>query len=85
MSYVTVNCVICKKPFEAKVADRKRGWAKCCSKRCASIKRERKTGNYARFCALRDAAIKGEINTEYGSEFSNAHQFSNEEHDCNKD
>ena len=37
----------CAKPacgalFTAKVADRKRGWAKCCSKACAAWVREKK-------------------------------------------
>jgi len=43
---VECQCDVCKKPFMAKIADRKRGWARCCTKRCAAIKRERKTGTY---------------------------------------
>lgn len=34
-------CEICRKPFTRRVADRKRGWAKCCSKSCAALLRER--------------------------------------------
>lgn len=33
-STVTVNCKTCDSPFTARVADRKRGWAIYCSKRC---------------------------------------------------
>ena len=41
---VTVNCARCKKPFEARVADRKRGWGKFCSKSCKAIKQTQRTG-----------------------------------------
>lgn len=34
----------CKKEFEAKAADVKRGWARCCCKSCASWKREKAKG-----------------------------------------
>jgi hypothetical protein len=71
----------CGKVFQARQADVDRGWAKSCSKSCAASRREKKTGNYARFCGLRNAAI----NAERDPEFSDAHLFSNEEHDCNKD
>lgn len=36
---VEVKCAWCKEIFTAKKADRKRGWAKCCDKSCASKKR----------------------------------------------
>jgi hypothetical protein len=58
VAYVTVNCEVCKKPFQAKKADRARGWAKCCSKSCAASKREKKTGNYAQFKEMQAAAIR---------------------------
>lgn len=29
-------CQCCGRPFTRRVADRKRGWAKCCSKSCAA-------------------------------------------------
>jgi hypothetical protein len=71
---------ICEKPacgklFFAKKADRARGWARFCSKSCAAWDREKKLdrGNYA-----------GRKMDLYPGEFANAHQFSNEEHDCNK-
>jgi len=68
----------CGKKFQAKEADVKRGWAKCCSKACAARMREQKTGNYKRFCALRDKAERLEFDQEvYGETFSNAHQFDN--------
>ena len=46
---VIVKCKQCRDPFEARVADRKRGWAKFCSKRCKAIHQERRTGQYARY------------------------------------
>lgn len=30
----------CNKKFEARIADRNRGWARCCSRACASMLRE---------------------------------------------
>ena len=35
---VNVRCERCGDIFEAKVADRKRGWARFCSKSCKAIK-----------------------------------------------
>ena len=48
-SMVEVKCKCCGKPFKARVADRKRGWGKFCSKRCKAIKQEQRTGQYARY------------------------------------
>jgi len=42
---VVVQCGRCKEPFTARVADRKRGWGKFCSKRCKAIKQT--YGRYA--------------------------------------
>lgn len=44
---VEVKCQCCKQPFLARIADRKRGWGKFCSKRCKAVKQERRTGQYA--------------------------------------
>lgn len=41
------TCKTCRKPFIARVADVKRGWAKFCSKSCKAIKQEARTGQYA--------------------------------------
>lgn len=30
------KCRFCKEWFSARISDRKRGWAKCCSKSCAA-------------------------------------------------
>lgn len=40
---VTVKCKCCNKPFEARVADRKRGWALYCSKSCKAKKQTNNT------------------------------------------
>ena len=63
-------CLNCGDPFTARTADRKRGWARFCSKSCKAVKQEKRTGQYA-----------AHLNREDGGEetFSNAHQFSNEE------
>lgn len=39
-STVEVSCKWCECQFTARIADRKRGWAKCCSKACAARFRE---------------------------------------------
>lgn len=41
---VTVRCQCCKTEFSARVADRKRGWARFCSKSCKAIRQTQKTG-----------------------------------------
>ncbi len=43
---VEVKCKQCKEPFMAKVADRKRGWGKFCSKSCKAKKQELRTGQH---------------------------------------
>lgn len=37
-------CKCCKQPFTARVVDRKRGWARFCSKRCKAIKQVQNGG-----------------------------------------
>lgn len=46
---VDCSCDWCRKPFTARAADRKRGWARFCSKRCKAIKQESRTGQHAAF------------------------------------
>lgn len=41
---VEVKCKTCKQPFMARVADRKRGWGRYCSKSCKAIKQTQRTG-----------------------------------------
>jgi len=38
------KCKRCGDPFSAREADRKRGWARYCSKSCKAIVQTRKTG-----------------------------------------
>lgn len=71
-STVQVNCARCGDPFAARVADRKRGWGRYCSKSCKAIKQEQRTGQYRAYLMIRD-------NDGQMPGFSNAHQFSNEE------
>jgi hypothetical protein len=69
MGMVERTCA-CGTKFFAKTADVKRGWGKSCSKSCAAIKREKKTGAFKDYCARQERR-------ESGPEFSNAHQFDN--------
>ena len=46
---IEVKCKKCKQPFMARVADRKRGWAKFCSKSCKAKEQEKRTGQHANY------------------------------------
>ena len=41
---VTVLCKSCKTPFEAREADRKRGWGRYCSKSCKAVRQTQVKG-----------------------------------------
>lgn len=41
---IIAKCLRCKKPFAARVADRKRGWGRFCSKSCKAIRQTQQTG-----------------------------------------
>jgi hypothetical protein len=61
----TYKCVKCGNPFTARTADRKRGWARYCSKSCKAVKQEAKTGQHRAYQQRQD----GEPT------FNNAHQY----------
>jgi hypothetical protein len=69
---VEVKCKRCKSPFVARVADRKRGWGRFCSKNCKASEQTARTG-------VSGPYIKHGLSNAFGA------NFSNEEHDCNKD
>ena len=48
MGVATYKCKCCGDPFTAKTADRKRGWALFCSKRCKAVKQTQAQVNAAR-------------------------------------
>lgn len=74
------QCLHCKSPFIARTADRKRGWARYCSKSCKAKRQEKRTGQYAAYQKRQDGREYGEFPSAHrGGEFSNAHLFSNEE------
>jgi len=43
------DCKTCNDPFLARTADRKRGWARFCSKSCKAREQESRTGQYAAY------------------------------------
>lgn len=49
MSTVSVKCKNCGTMFEARMADRKRGWARFCSKSCKAKKQEQCTGQHTAY------------------------------------
>ena len=53
-SMVEVKCKRCKQLFMARVADRKRGWGKFCSKSCKASEQESKTGQYYAYLDKKD-------------------------------
>jgi hypothetical protein len=57
MITATYKCACCGDPFKARTADRKRGWAKFCSKSCKAIKQESRTGQHGAYLRAKD---KGE-------------------------
>jgi hypothetical protein len=83
-STVRVKCACgCGATFTARVADRKRGWARFATKSCKARHQERRTGQHAAFLDRSRREGFYDSNGEYVG-FS-GHNFSNEEHDCNKD
>lgn len=68
----------CRKQFQARAADVKRGWGRFCCKSCKAIAQEARTGQYANY-------INRPMHDHDEPLFTGAHLFSNEEHDCNKD
>lgn len=46
MTTVTCHNKSCKKEFQARTTDVKRGWGKFCSKSCKAIEQENRTGQY---------------------------------------
>lgn len=87
MSGVTVQAKCANKscglPFTARVADRKRGWGKFCSKACKAVVQEKRTGQHAAYIHGRKREGFYDNQGRYVG-FSGAN-FSNEEHDCNKE
>lgn len=80
---VEVKCA-CGVTFTARVADRKRGWARSCSKSCAARRSNAQTGKYQRFLHKESMGEDGSLLHRLGyyqeQEFSNAHLFG--EDDC---
>lgn len=55
----------CRCKFMARVADRKRGWARCCCKSCAATMNNKKTGNYASFILRKKVCNSRESDFKY--------------------
>lgn len=92
----TYSCARCRGQFVARVADRKRGWARYCSKSCKAAKQEARTGQFSNY---RHSGVDRTTYLAHANEFGGIPNFdrngdyigfqdtgfSNEEHDCNKD
>ena len=55
MTNAVYKCKCCKADFTARTADRARGWARFCSKRCKAVKQEQ--GNGQRIAYLRGKGV----------------------------
>lgn len=55
---VTVKCKnkACRKEFQARAADVKRGWGKFCSKACKAVEQEKRTGQYRHYMQGQNSA-----------------------------
>ena len=73
---IECKCAVCHEKFMARVADRKRGWAKCCSKSCAAKLSNQKTGKYRKYLACqRKMEDYGYEDIEY---YDDSHLFGDE-------
>lgn len=86
---VTVKCKLCGNQFQAREADRKRGWGRFCSKSCAASHKARKPNSqYKQYLKMkREQENIGLLSEEdfHSPSFSNAHHFSNDHHFSNED
>lgn len=73
---VEVKCKSCKGWFKARVADRKRGWGRYCSKSCKAIKQEQQTGQYKEYLQARSASERFREDEDHWA--ANEHPFSSE-------
>lgn len=78
MTEITCACG-CGRKKMVRTADVKRGWGKFYDKSCKARHQEKRTGQCAEYYKRQREY------EEEGETFSDAHLFSNEEHDCNKD
>jgi len=58
---VKVYCKKCGKEFQAREADRRRGWGVFCSKSCKAAVQEQRTGQYRAFKARSQYTISVEV------------------------
>ena len=87
---VDVKCAnkSCGTVFPARAADVKRGWGRFCSKSCKAVEQEKRTHQHANH--QKRSAYEREFGgvaqfDRRGEYIGFCAQFSNEEHDCNKD
>lgn len=76
-----VKCKRCKQPFMARVADRKRGWGKFCSKSCKAVVQERNTNQFKAYqMRLQGHDTSNGFFVDRHGEYEgfSAHNFSNE-------
>lgn len=71
------KCAVCGEKFMARVADRKRGWARCCSKSCAATLSNKKTGKYRKHLACQNKIDNLDYeNVDY---YDDSHLFGDEQ------
>lgn len=58
----TYKCQCCGGEFDAREADRKRGWARFCSKSCKAVNQEKRTGQYKAYKERKASADYNSVN-----------------------
>jgi hypothetical protein len=69
---VECKCKFCDRKFEARVADRKRGWGKFCSKSCKAKEQEKRTGQYKGYIRRSTARVV------HGDDYDDCHPLSDD-------
>lgn len=72
-STATYKCKCCGAPFEARTADRKRGWARFCSKRCKASTQSHRIGNPV--TNYRGSGVDRETYIAHAREYGGTPQF----------
>ena len=97
MTTATYKCKCCGSPFEARTADRARGWARFCSKSCKAVKQSRSPKRYPRHDGKSpmkyrkcDTCGEAAVNGVYGlggeiEWFCEAHRYDATEHPFSSD
>ena len=72
---IQVTCKWCKHKFDARTADRNRGWALYCSKSCKAKEQENRTGQYRSYRARQIAKLGNNVSHDRDGGFVYINHF----------